>query len=164
MKKFKDYLKEKFAVADKIIPHDNAKTRKYTEIFENPTSKELHDIYKASDYAKDEARGVIDKKGNLYVWTNDVVHSNGLKLLNTLKNINLNIDSVKLILTDGIPIHIKKHVVYLSEMFHKLGVRKNKELIDDLYNKAKKKNPYLEFDPQSIFNALSKAGYTQIKK
>lgn len=162
MKRFKEYITEKFVTADKIIPDHESNKRKYTEIFKNPTAKELSDVYRMSDYSKDEARGVIDNKGNLYVWTNDVIHDKGIKLLNTTKGINLNIDSIKLTFKDGIPIHIKQNVVYLSERFHPLAIRKNQFQIEDLYSKANKKTPYLDFVQTSISNALGKAGYSQL--
>jgi len=161
MKRFRDYIKEIFVTADNIRPHHMTNARKYTEIFENPTAKELSDVYKASDYAKDEARGVIDKKGNLYVWTNDVLHKQGIDLLYD-SGIKLDINSITHTYKDGISIHIKNNVVYLSEMFNKLRATQNKKLIDSIYAKAKKKTPYLEFVAMSIMNALDMSGYSKV--
>lgn len=63
------YLQEKFYKADNIKTMGG---EKYTEVFMNPTKKELNEVYKAS--GKNQARIGIDNEMNLYVFRADVLH------------------------------------------------------------------------------------------
>ena len=46
--------------------------REYVEIFKNPTSNELSEVYKISEYGV--ARMVVSSDGTLFAWTGDILH------------------------------------------------------------------------------------------
>lgn len=56
---------------------------RYMEVFKNPTSKEIN-IAKTGPGAYNCVRGIIERNGTLYVWSNGLLHSDALKLFTTL--------------------------------------------------------------------------------
>ena len=56
------------------------RTKQYTEIFQNPSTKELGEIPSwRGPYSS--VRAVIDFKKNLFVWDSDVLHSDIIKIV-----------------------------------------------------------------------------------
>jgi len=77
--RFKDYIKEEFWKSKKKFDY-LPKTDGYIEIFRNPTSSELDDLYKIA-YDNGVRLGV-DNKNVLYAWVEDVLHAEIEKLFN----------------------------------------------------------------------------------
>lgn len=77
--KFKQYITEEFWKSKKkydYLPHMDG----HIEVFRNPTSSELDDLYKIA-YDNGVRLG-IDKNNVLYTWVEDVLHDEIEKLFN----------------------------------------------------------------------------------
>jgi len=78
MGKFKKFIEEDFLTGIQL----NSPTFKgYVEVFRNPTKREIDSIYK--DSYDNGVRIGIDKKSNIYVWIEDVLHDTMEKQLKT---------------------------------------------------------------------------------
>ena len=58
--------------------------REYVEIFKNPTSSELSEVYKISEYGV--ARMVVAPDGTLFAWTGDILHHTAKRYIEGYKD------------------------------------------------------------------------------
>jgi len=146
-KKNKVVLKEKFLDAGDKVSFHNKKNKiystSYMEVFVNPTAKET----------PSNARGIIDKKGNLYVMNNEdnnFIHIDLGNFLHEQGIIPVKVDDdygegVFLKHFLGVQRAGNSKVFERSESYNGNTLNHFEKKINDYIKKAKKKNPQWEF-------------------
>jgi len=135
MKRFKEYLSEKFVTATK---HSGT----YVEFFVNPDRKELKST---QDY--NESRGYITRHGDMYVWNPNMLHGHALQFLakdGVLDHSLRIIDGVF-----GVTVHLIGTDVYIGESVNTYSIMSD---IRKHFKKAEKKNPQFKFILENVLN------------
>jgi len=134
------YIKEKYVTSFEGM-YD------LVEIFKNPTQRELNDLYKQDNWGgHSNARGYIDKKGNLFAWSTNEFHDSVVKHLDKEKELSVYDNGLEVYIAKPNNVHPAR-ASYLSKSF--------KADTTKLFNKATKLNPGLKFILKPYSGALN---------
>jgi len=121
---------------EKFLGSGNIYNYGYIEVFINPSESEMRSLH-------NRARGFIDSKGNLYVWSIDLTHNPGLDFLNK----NKFVDNPDYINSKGMTIIIIYNNIYLGESITNDEIREYKKYIISYMDLCKQKNSRFSFNP-----------------